>query len=98
MPSIEPEFIPKRHEYSKTPEPQEYGFCHCCDKPMSEYDSWHSQGFHCAECFSHLVWDDKYFYCALHDDLPLHLRGIDTKIQKLIDSKVYKNRRLDDFM
>ena len=91
---------------SEKPEPQKYGFCHCCGKPMSEYDWWGSQGGHCVECFDHLVFVDEqirdidgmnvngYYYCSLHDEIPPHLK---TDVQKAIDSKAYKNKTLDDF-
>jgi len=52
---------------SRIPEPLKYGWCRCCDKPMSEYDYGHSQGHHCAQCFANLVWDSSGFWCMLHE-------------------------------
>jgi len=49
-------------------------FCVCCGKRLTAEDVMGSQGYHCVECFGNLVFDDKYYYCALHDELPSHLK------------------------
>jgi hypothetical protein len=33
------------------PEPEKYGYCSVCKKPLSRYDYGNSQGTHCADCF-----------------------------------------------
>ena len=49
-------------EYDKTPNGSLYGWCIECGKEMSEYDSWNSQGHHCAECFSMIgIYHDSYY-------------------------------------
>jgi len=47
--------IPNPEEYSKLPNAEKYGFCARCGGAMSEYDAWHSQGSHHAECFRIVV-------------------------------------------
>jgi len=83
------------------PNPQKFGYCFCCNKPMSESDWWGSQGHHCRECFSNLVFDDKYYYCRLHSDLPAPLKAAEefknhVKMLKSLNLKPCPFFRLDD--
>jgi hypothetical protein len=81
-------------KYDKIPYPQKYGWCACCGKPLSEYDSYNSQGYHCHLCFSNLVTDQKYWYCTIHMKLPPHL--ISSKFLK--DKDYLYQRTLDEFV
>jgi len=78
------------------PEPQKYGWCACCGKPLSEFDFFATFKNLCSECSSNQVKDSKQTYCLLHDKLPRHLQT--NKIQYLIDSRAYKNHSLTEFI
>jgi hypothetical protein len=78
--------------FDTTPNPTEYGFCSCCDKPLSEADWWMTQGHHCRDCWKHLDFSGESYFCSLHDKVPSHLKTDEEDIiQDIIDSKAYKN-------
>jgi len=41
--------------------------CVCCGKELTAEELLGSQGWHCEECWNHLVFDEEGYYCSLHD-------------------------------
>jgi len=48
--------------------------CCCCGKIMTAHEASGSQGWHCAECWKNLDWDEEGWWCNLHFKERRHIK------------------------